>query len=97
MVALEAMAAGRPVVCTDQVGAAEHVTAAGAGTVVPVGRIHDLAEALAVFLDHAEAAERAGTRGRDAVRDRCDPDAAAAAREQLYQEAIVARRRRLAR
>jgi glycosyltransferase involved in cell wall biosynthesis len=92
--AIEAMTAGRPVICTDQTGVADVVKGSGGGVVVPVGETLELAEALSVYLDDPEEAERAGRRGRDAVASLCAPDTVAQQREAAYRDAIEARRRR---
>jgi glycogen(starch) synthase len=91
MVGLEALAAGRPVICTDRVGLAEILTGTGAGTVVPTGDHEALALALRPYLADAGAAAAAGERGRRLVRELCAPDEIAAERERCYYEALARR------
>jgi glycogen synthase len=87
MVVLEAMASGRPVVCSDAVGSGELVAGTPAGAVVPAEDPTALAAALLPYLEDADAAERAGTAARRIVRERCDPDRVAARREAVYARA----------
>lgn len=89
MAALEAMASGRPVVCTDQTGTAELLTPAGAGTVVTPESPAALANALRAFLIDPSAAGSAGRRGRTVVTTTCSPDRIAERREDAYRDAIV--------
>jgi glycosyltransferase involved in cell wall biosynthesis len=63
VVVAEAMARGCPVVVTEQVQAAEHVLAAGGGTVVP-RRILHLATALGDMLSNSERLNACGESGR---------------------------------
>jgi glycosyltransferase involved in cell wall biosynthesis len=58
-VGLEAMSAGRPVVCTTATGTAEIMGGSGAGTVVPVDDVESLAAALRRYLT-----ESVGSRSR---------------------------------
>jgi glycosyltransferase involved in cell wall biosynthesis len=87
MVALEAMAAGRPVVCSSMTGTAEILAGSGAGTVVPPGDPSALAAALEPYLADAGRAEREGRRARELVVERCSPERIAAERERCYEEA----------
>jgi glycosyltransferase involved in cell wall biosynthesis len=93
-VVLEALAHGRPVVCSEGVGSAELVVAAGAGTVVPVGDPEALARALAPYLEDEGLARKAGQRGRELLVTRLSPEAVVRAREAAYREAIERRRDR---
>jgi glycogen(starch) synthase len=97
MAALEGMAAGRPVVCTDRTGTAELIAGSPAGAVVPVDGPRALADALLPFLLDPARAAAAGRCARELVRARCSQAAVAEARERCYAEAIDrwrARRRR---
>lgn len=85
---LEAMAAGRPVVCTSQVGLAEWVDGTGAGTVVDSENPKALAEGLRPYLEDPAFAAKAGEAAQDIVRTRLAPDTIASAREAAYEEAI---------
>ena len=87
--ALEAMAAGRPVVCTSNTGIAELLDGSGAGSVVPAGDSVALADALEPYLRDAALAGRAGERARELVVAHCDPERIAAEREECY--ALAAR------
>jgi glycogen(starch) synthase len=96
-VGLEAMASGRPVVCTDRTGTAEIVEGTGAGVVVPVDDPTALADALRPFLLDPGAARRSGLEARWIVERECSPERIAEHRETCYQEAIriwSSRRRR---
>ena len=88
MVALEAMAAGRPVVCTANVGLADLIAEFDAGTVVPAGDPVRLAEALRLYLVNPQASSEAGARGREMVETRLTTQAFVAQRTAAYQEAI---------
>ncbi len=88
MVALEAMASGRPVVATDTTGVADFIRERGAGQVVQGGDSNALAEALSPFLDDPEWAMTVGIRAREAVREHLDPGRIAARMEGMYRRAI---------
>jgi glycosyltransferase involved in cell wall biosynthesis len=87
LVALEAMAAGRPVVCTNRVGASEVIAGTGAGTIFHVGDADGLASALRPYLLGTEHATEAGAVGR-AIADECTPPAIAAQRETVYDDVV---------
>ena len=89
IVALEAMAAARPVVCTSNTGAAEVIGQTGAGTVVPPDDPVSLAEALLPFLDDPNRATAAGAAARDSVAASCDAPLVAAMREACFSRAIA--------
>ena len=94
---LEAMAAGRPLVCTDRTGVAELVRGTGAGHVVAADDPVALADALRPFLLDSARARRAGAEARAIVESQCAPDSTAEQREACYRQAIAlwaARRRR---
>jgi glycosyltransferase involved in cell wall biosynthesis len=95
-VAMEAMASGRPVVCSSTGGIAPLVERWGAGTVVPPDDPSALADALEPFLDSAELAVEAGERGRGGVRRELDPRVVARLREAAYRKAVENHRRRRA-
>jgi glycogen synthase len=96
LAALEAMAAGRPVVVTATVGIADFVRETGAGEVVPAGDAHALARALAPFLRDPAYAALIGERARRAIRSRLAPDRVAELRERIYHLAGQSRRRKSA-
>jgi len=89
IVALEAMAAGRPVVCTDRTGVAPYIQRAEAGTVVPVDDARALAAALKPFLTSTALATAAGLHALHAVAE-FDPQVLARRRTDLYRAAIEA-------
>jgi glycogen(starch) synthase len=93
-VALEAMAAARPVVVTDGVGVAELLEDSEAGRVVPVDDADRLAAALKPFLIDGGLAARAGAKARALVSRHCSPERIAAEREACYREAIRLSKRR---
>lgn len=93
---IEAMAAERPLVCTDRTGVAELIRGTGAGHVVAADDPVALADALRPFLLDSAQAGRAGAAARAIVERQCAPDATAARREACYRQAIelwAARRR----
>ena len=90
--ALEAMAAGRPVVCTSNTGLAELVDDSTGG-VVPPGDAEALAQALRPFLVDRDEAARAGARARELVERECAPERVAERRERVYRQ-VAARTRR---
>lgn len=87
MVALEAMASARPVVCSDGAGASEAVAAWAAGTVVGSDNADDFANALAPFLDEPDLATRIGSQGRTAVTAHSAVEAVAHRRTGIYESA----------
>jgi glycogen synthase len=93
-VALEAMAAARPLVVTEGVGVAELLEDSDAGTVVPVGDPDRLAAALRPFLIDGALAARAGEEARALAGRHCSPERIAAEREAGYREAIRLWKRR---
>ena len=88
-VALEAMAAGRAVVCTATTGTAELADDSEAITVVPPEDAGALASALRPFLDDAEFASRAGAQARELVLRECGLDRISAEREAFYREVVA--------
>lgn len=92
-VAVEAMASGRPVVCSATGGIAPLVERWGAGTVVPPDDPAALADAMEPFLASAERAAEVGERGRAAVARELDAQVVARRRESAYREAIDRHRR----
>jgi glycosyltransferase involved in cell wall biosynthesis len=82
--ALEAMAAGRPVVCTSNTGLAEMLDTS-AGAVVPPDDPDALAQALRPFLADVDIATRAGARARELVERHCSPERVGEQRERVYQ------------
>lgn len=88
MVALEAMSAGRAVVCTERTGTSELLTGSDAGQVVPVHDVEATSEALTTYLDDAARAAAAGTAARTLVRATCGADVIAARREHAYERAL---------
>ncbi len=83
-VVLEAMAAGRPVIVTPEVGVADLVRDSGAGVVVP-GLPDALGGAIASLVADPARGDEMGVRGRDTAR-RYSWDSVAAQMERLYQE-----------
>jgi glycogen synthase len=91
MAGLEAMASGRPVVCSSSTGVAELVAGSGAGAVVPSGSAHLLARALLPYVLDPEVARVAGERGRRLMRETCSAERIADERERCYREMLSAR------
>lgn len=88
IVALEAMASSRPVVCTDRVGAAELLRGTTAGEVVPVGEPDALAASLLPYLADPVKAAAAGATARQIVEAECRPSKVAAERESCYRASV---------
>jgi glycosyltransferase involved in cell wall biosynthesis len=91
LVAVEAMAAGRPVVVTTTNGVAELVDESGAGATIPPGDPDALAAALIPYLRDMGHAAGVGAIARAAALAQHDPDRVAVLREQVY-ERVVERR-----
>ncbi len=90
-VGLEAMASGRPVVCSSRTGLAEVADDSdGSVIVVPPDDPEALAAGLEPFLRHPEMAAAAGIRARAVIERAFTPDVIAAQREQVYEEATAA-------
>lgn len=81
--ALEAMAAGTPVILTPEVGLASIVAETGAGLVVD-GEPEKIAAAIARLLGDAPLRQRMGEAGRDAAARQFSWDAIAGRMEQIY-------------
>jgi glycogen(starch) synthase len=88
MAALEAMASGRPVVCTSRVGTSELLMEKSSGAIVAPDDSVALADALRPYLTDRALAERDGRAARALVAERCAPQTVAQEREELYREAI---------
>ena len=82
-VVLEAMAAGRPVVVTPEVGLAPTVTESGAGLVAD-GDAEELSRAITALVNDPGRRDAMGARGRAVVAERYTWPAVAAQMESLY-------------
>lgn len=89
MVALEAMACGRPVVCTSRTGVAELVFDSGAGQVVRPNDPEALADALRPFLSDVDRAEQAGRRGLATAAEICSAGRIADKRIRCYEQTVA--------
>lgn len=87
-VVLEAMAAGRPVVVTPEVGLAAVVASIGAGLVAEGGP-ESLSRAIATLLGDPAQRLEMGKRGQRAVTERMSWPAVAAQMESLYQSVLT--------
>lgn len=88
MVVFEALACGRPVVMTDQVGAVEWLGAELPELVVPAEDVAALAAALRPHLLDADHAASVGERGRRAVETITTDERVVADRLRVYQQAM---------
>jgi glycosyltransferase involved in cell wall biosynthesis len=88
-VVLEAMASGRPVVCTDSGGPPEYVRDGKTGYIVPVGDHVRMAERIALLLDAPELADRLGRAGRAVAERELVYENMTRAFLQLYEELTV--------
>jgi glycogen synthase len=86
MAAVEGMASGTPVVCTNTCGAAELIAASEAGKIVPPDDPVTLKDALLPYLEDEATASRAGEVARAIVMAGCAADIVATQRERLYEE-----------
>jgi glycogen(starch) synthase len=94
MVGLEALAAGRPLVCTSATGNAEMIAGSLAGRVVSPGDPVALADALRPYLLDQGLAVQAGRAARQIARDQASPEVVGAQLEACYREAIATFRAR---
>jgi glycosyltransferase involved in cell wall biosynthesis len=85
--ALEAIAAGRPVVCSATTGVAPFVTRWGAGAVVDPDDAKALADGLRPYLTSAPMAAETGHRGRGALAEELEPIAIATRKVAIYNAA----------
>jgi glycosyltransferase involved in cell wall biosynthesis len=91
MAAVEAMAAGRPVVATATGGTAEVVEHGHTGLLVPPRHPHHLAEAIRHVLHDGSLACRLAAEGKQQVRERYTRTALIAATCHVYRKAIAYR------
>jgi glycosyltransferase involved in cell wall biosynthesis len=89
MTGLEAMASGRPVVCSSRTGIAELLSGSRAGAVVAPGSSELLAEALLPYIIDPGLARLAGECGRRLMRATCSPELIAEERERCYREVLL--------
>jgi glycosyltransferase involved in cell wall biosynthesis len=89
--ALEAMAAGLPVVASKVGGLIEVVIQSETGLLVPVGDARAFAHAIASLLENPLKATQMGATGRDRVEKYFTREAMLAQTEQFYQEIVKER------
>ncbi len=89
---VEAMAAGLPVLISDQVNLWPEVKAAGAGRVVPIDDVPRLAAAIKELLADPAALRAMGERGRHAAFANYGWEEAAARLERVYEDVVAGRR-----
>ncbi len=85
---LEAMALGKPVVCTRVGGIPEVVAAGGAGLLAPVGAIEELSDCVLQLLNDAERRARMGAAGAARVESEYHVKRRVRAIESLYKEIL---------
>ncbi len=85
---IEAMAAGRPVVCTDVGGLSEVVTAGETGFLAPAGDETALADRLIRLISNHELCQQIGTAGRAVAFDKFSETRMAEAYANLYDECL---------
>lgn len=88
MVLLEAMACGKPVICTDIVGVAEEVEATGAGLTVEPSNPAQLASAITCLLMDRSEARRMGEAGRSLAEEKYGWRKVAERTEGVYEELV---------
>jgi glycogen synthase len=89
MVGVEAMAAGRPVVCSVQTGTAELLAGTRAGAVVSSGDPNGWIQGLGPFLRHEATAATAGHEARAIVWRHCSPHKVAEKKVECFKSAIA--------
>ena len=94
MAGLEAMAAGRPLVCSKAMGLGELIQQSDAGQTFATGDVENLADVLRQYLADPEAAGRAGRAAMTLVRERSSPEVVTPGREEAYARAICLARNR---
>jgi glycosyltransferase involved in cell wall biosynthesis len=82
---LEAMACGRPVVCSDPVSVREFITSGKNGWLVPVGESQPLADAICDLLEHPGLSQAVGIEARRVVEQKFDYASEMEHLEKLYQ------------
>jgi glycosyltransferase involved in cell wall biosynthesis len=85
---MEALAAGTPIVCTDQAGVTDEIQDGVQGRIVEHGRADAAAAAILELLDSQHLRERMGSAGRKLIERRLSWDAHAEAVEQLFESAL---------
>jgi len=88
MVLLEAMACGKPVICTEVAGVAGDVMARGAGLVVEPSDQNELARAISHLLKNGSVARKMGEAGRRLVEERYGWREVARRVEEVYGELV---------
>lgn len=88
LVAVESQLCGTPVIAYESGGIPDAVSPAFGGTLVPVGNIDALADAIAAMLSDEDQARAQGDAGRHFVSERFLPSQVAARHTELYQQAI---------
>lgn len=94
LVAVESQLCATPVIAYESGGVPDAVSPAHGGTLVPVGNIDALADAIAAMLSDADRAHALGEAGRQFVRERYLPSQVATQYVELYRQAIRARQSR---
>jgi glycosyltransferase involved in cell wall biosynthesis len=88
MVLLEAMACGKPVICTEVAGVAGDVRARGAGLVVEPSSQNELARGISHLLQNGSVARKMGEAGRRLVEERYGWREVARRVEEVYGELV---------
>ena len=90
MVALEALALGRPVVAPDTGGLGEILVHGENGYLYAPDRVDQLVDAIMAVGCDADRARELGSKGLDSIADAYSLDAVATSYRQVYEEAIHA-------
>jgi glycosyltransferase involved in cell wall biosynthesis len=90
---LEAMACGKPAVCTDLLPLREFITNGENGWLVPVRQTSPLAEAILQLLAQPEQANEFGRRASKVVAEKANSEVEMQRMEAIYQQLAASRRR----
>jgi len=90
---LEAMACGKPVVCTDLPPLREFITSGENGMLVPVRQASPLAEAILQLLAQPEQAYEFGRKACKVVTEKANREVEMQRMEAIYQQLVVPRKR----
>ena len=86
--AVEAMAAGCPLISTDWAGSADIIVHGQSGWLTPIAQPRSMAERICWLLSHPDAAQRAGTAAWTQCRNSYSLDCVGALTVRFYEETL---------